>query len=181
MANKGARTHWGGIADGRFRPNGYFRIARQDRIFWLVAKRYFQLTVAAIKAADPNHLILGCRFAYEPSPGVIDAAGRYCDVISFNCYDPDPSGVIDAYAAAENPCLIGEFSLRAIDSGLPNTKGAGPLVATQAGRAAGFRHYVTAALQHPTVVGYHWFEYADQPAAGRFDGENSNLSPVKNF
>ena len=149
-----------------------------DAFAALVAKRYFQLTVAAIKAADPNHLILGCRFAYKPSPGVIDAAGHYCDVISFNCYDPYPSGVIDAYAAAERPCLIGEFSFRGIDSGLPNTKGAGPLVATQAGRAAGFRHYVTAALRHPTVVGYHWFEYADQPAAGRFDGENSNFGTV---
>ena len=26
----------------------------------LVADRYFALTVAAIKAADPNHLVLGC-------------------------------------------------------------------------------------------------------------------------
>jgi hypothetical protein len=149
-----------------------------DAFAGLVAKRYFELTVAAIKAADPNHLILGCRFAYKPSPGVIDAAGRYCDVISFNCYDPDPSGVIVAYAAAERPCLIGEFSFRGIDSGLPNTKGAGPLVATQAERATGFRHYVTAALRYPTSVGYHWFEYADQPAAGRFDGENSNFGTV---
>jgi agarase len=149
-----------------------------DAFAALVAKRYFELTAAAIKAADPNHLILGCRFAYKPSPGVIGAGGRYCDVISFNCYDPDPSGVIDAYAAAERPCLIGEFSFRGIDSGLPNTKGAGPLVATQAERATGFRHYVTAALRHPAVVGYHWFEYADQPAAGRFDGENSNFGTV---
>ena len=149
-----------------------------DAFAALVAKCYFRLTAAAIKAADPNHLILGCRFAYKPSPGVIGAAGRYCDVISFNCYDPDPSGVMDAYAAAERPCLIGEFSFRGIDSGLPNTKGVGPLVATQAERATGFKHYVTAALRHPTVVGYHWFEYVDQPAAGRFDGENSNFGTV---
>jgi len=149
-----------------------------DAFAALVAKRYFQLTAAAIKAADPNHLILGCRFAYKPSPGVIDASGPHCDVISFNCYDPDPSNVIDAYTAAERPCLIGEFSFRGLDSGLPNTKGAGPLVATQAERATGFRHYVTAALRHPAVVGYHWFEYADQPAAGRFNGENSNFGTV---
>ena len=109
-----------------------------DAFAALVAKRYFELTAAAIKTADPNHLILGCRFAYKPSPGVIDAAGRQCDVISFNCYDPDPSGVIDAYAEAKKPCLIGEFPFRAIDSSLPNTKGAGPLVATQAERATGF-------------------------------------------
>jgi hypothetical protein len=36
MANKGTRMRWGGITDGRVRPSKYFRIARQDRIFWLV-------------------------------------------------------------------------------------------------------------------------------------------------
>ena len=34
------------------------------------------------------------------------------------------------------------------------------------------------ALQKPAVVGYHWFEHADQPAEGRFDGENSNFGAV---
>ena len=32
----------------------------------LVADRYFALTTAAIKEADPNHLVLGCRFAVPP-------------------------------------------------------------------------------------------------------------------
>ncbi len=149
-----------------------------DAFAALVAERYFRLTCAAIKAADPNHLVLGCRFAYAPARGVIDAAARHCDVISLNCYDPDASAAIAAYAATGKPCLIGEFSFRGADSGLPNTNGAGPLVATQAERAACFRSYVTAALKQPTVVGYHWFEYADQPAEGRFDGENSNFGTV---
>jgi hypothetical protein len=33
-------------------------------------------------------------------------------------------------------------------------------------------------LKERSVVGYRWFEYADQPAAGRFDGENSNFGTV---
>jgi hypothetical protein len=150
-------------------------IADCDAFATLVAERYFKLTCAAIKAADPNHLVLGCRFAYIPSPGVIETAARHTDVNSINCYDSDAGPVVDAFAATGKPCLIGEFSFRGADSGLPNTNGAGPLVATQAERAAGFRHYVTAALQRPALVGYHWFEHADQPAEGRFDGENSNL------
>ena len=85
---------------------------------------------------------------------------------------------IDAYAATGKPCLIGEFSFRGADSGLPNTNGAGPVVATQ-GRA----RRLLPALRHrgaakPTLVGYHWFEHADQPAEGRFDGENSNFGTV---
>ena len=30
------RTRWGGVADGYFRPSGYFRIAQRDGVFWLV-------------------------------------------------------------------------------------------------------------------------------------------------
>ena len=104
--------------------------------------------------------------------------GAICDVVSFNCYDLDPSAAIDTYAAVGKPCLIGEFSFRGDDSGLPNTNGAGPRVASQAERAACFEHYVTAALRRRAVVGYHWFEHADQPAEGRFDGENSNFGTV---
>ena len=144
----------------------------------LVADRYFALTTAAVKETDPNHLVLGCRFVVPPPKAVTATAGRHLDVISFNCYDLDPTATLDGYAATGKPCLIGEFSFRAADSGLPNSNGAGPLVATQAERAAGFRHYVTAALRKRTLVGYHWFEHADQPAEGRFDGENSNFGIV---
>ncbi len=143
-----------------------------------VAERYFASTAAAIRISDPHHLVLGCRFAYVPPRAVIEAAGRHVDVISFNCYELDPSYAIAAYAAIEKPCMIGEFSFRAADSGLPNTNGAGPRVATQEERAGCFRHYVTVALRNKALVGYHWFEHADQPAEGRFDGENSNFGTV---
>lgn len=109
---------------------------------------------------------------------MIAAAGRYLDVISLNCYHFDPGPVIDAYAASGKPCLISEFSFRSDDAGLPNTHGAGPRVATQIERAQAFERYVTVALGKPNVVGYHWFEHADQPAEGRFDGENSNFGTV---
>jgi agarase len=51
-------------------------------------------------------------------------------------------------------------------------------VSTQAERAAAYRHYAAAALSQPAIVGCHWFEHADQPAEGRFDGENSNFGIV---
>ncbi len=143
-----------------------------------IAERYFASTTTAIRAADPNHLVLGCRFALIPSPAVIAAAGRHADVISFNCYEFDAAAAIEAYAAAGQPCLIGEFSFRSADSGLPNTNGAGPKVMTQSDRAACFRRYVGVALRKASIVGYHWFEHADQPAEGRFDGENSNFGTV---
>ena len=162
----------------RRRHDGDPTAADSEAFVALLADRYFALTVAAIKAADPNHLVLGCRFAFPPARGVTEAAGRHVDVISFNCYGPDPNGALDAYAFTGKPCLLGEFSFRAADSGLPNTNGAGPVVATQSERAAAFTHYVTEGLRRRTLVGYHWFEHADQPAEGRFDGENSNFGTV---
>ncbi len=149
-----------------------------DAFVAVVAEQYFELCVASIRTADPNHLVIGSRFGCQPHPNVIAAAGRYLDVVSFNHYDFDPGAAIDAYAAGEKPCLITEFSFRGDDSGLPNSSGGGPRVASQIERAQCFERYVTAALRKPAVVGYHWFEHADQPAEGRFDGENSNFGIV---
>ena len=143
-----------------------------------LAERYFRITSEAIKAADPNHMNFGCRFAYVPPQPVIAAVAKYVDAISFNSYQLDPREVISRYSAFGKPLIIGEFSFRSADSGLPNTKGAGPKVKTQAERAAAFKNYVTLALQNPNLVGYHWFEHCDQPKEGRFDGENSNYGVV---
>ncbi len=166
------------VAAARTEPRRAAFFTACDAFAALVGERYFALTVAAIRAADPNHLVLGSRFAYVPPLGVVQAAGRFNDVISINCYDLDASPAIASYGATGRPCLISEFSFRGADSGLPNTNGAGPVVVNQTERAAAFRRYVTAALQQRVVVGYHWFEHADQPAEGRFDGENSNFGTV---
>jgi len=143
-----------------------------------LAERYFRITSEAIKSADPNHMNFGCRFAYVPPKPVIATAAKYLDVISFNCYAADPRHAIESYSVFGKPLIIGEFSFRGEDSGLPNTKGAGEKVKTQAERAAAFEKFVTLALSEPNLAGYHWFEHADEPKEGRFDGENSNYGVV---
>lgn len=143
-----------------------------------VAERYFKTTRTALREADPNHLNLGCRFAYLPPAPVLEAAARHSDVISFNCYLVDPMPVVRKYAEFDRPLVIGEFTFRAQDSGLPNTRGAGPKVPDQKARAAAFKRYVQLILHEPTVVGYNWFQHNDQPKEGRFDGENSNYGVV---
>ncbi|MDF3057998.1 MAG: agarase [Rariglobus sp.] len=149
-------------------------VADCDAFLGVLAEEYFRITSAALKAAAPRQLNLGCRFAYVPPAPVLAAAARHVDVVSFNCYERDPLPTVEIYGACQKPLLIGEFSFRSEDSGLPNTQGAGPWVKTQEERAAAFEHYVRRALEHPNVVGYHWFKHVDQPREGRFDGENSN-------
>jgi agarase len=143
-----------------------------------LAERYFRITCEAVRSADPHHIVFGCRFAYVPPAPVVAAAAKHLDAISFNCYDTDPRRAIDAYSVFGKPLVIGEFAFRGDDSGLPNTRGAGPRVKTQADRAAAFTRYATWALSKPNLVGYHWFEHADEPKEGRFDGENSNYGLV---
>ncbi len=145
----------------------------------IVAARYLRICRGAIKHAAPHQLYLGCRFAYFPGRLIVAEAAKYADVISLNCYNLNPASVLRQYAAFHKPLMITEFSFRARDSGLPNTKGAGVLVNTQSQRAADAVAYIKSALAFPQVVGYHWFEYADEPKAGRFDGENSNYGLVR--
>ncbi len=147
----------------------------------LVASEYARITTQAIHRHDPQHLVLGCRFANYPGDDVIRAAGEYFDVISLHSYAPSaPQERLRQIARLTGkPAMVTEFSFKAMDSGLPNIKGAGKPVATQSDRANGFTNYVQALAALPNVVGYHWFEYRDEPKEGRFDGENSNYGVVK--
>ena len=143
-----------------------------------VAIRYFEVSERAIHGADPNHLYLGARFAGKPPEAVLRGA-RKVDVVSINVYDFDPRPVIHTvFKVTGRPVVVGEFAFRAENSGLPNTQGAGPKVPDQAARARAYADYVTRLESLPEAVGYHWFEWADEPKEGRFDGENSNYGLV---
>jgi len=165
---------------------------------WLqaTADRYFSVTTSAIRAADPNHLILGNReVSVLTRLEVYQAAAPYVDVLSINNYTFQPgvdvaaialSGAIDpadAFAAlhaeVDLPVLISEFGFRAADSGLPNTwPPIYPTLDTQSERAAAAAAYIEQAQQTSWIVGQHWFEWVDEPMDGRFDGEDNNWGLV---
>ena len=156
--------------------------ARKDQADWqeAVAQRYFATCKSAIRKADANHLILGCRFAGLAPEPVLRGLKDSVDVVSFNNYGA--SAPVEAlqtiYRVTGRPIMLTEFSFKAMDSGLPNTKGAARPVATQVDRAEGFARYVQGLIDLPFMVGFHWFEHADEPKEGRFDGENSNYGVV---
>ncbi len=137
-----------------------------------VAEVYFRTVAQILKEELPNHLYLGSRFAHA-NADVYRAAARHCDVVSVNVYGRNfwrdlPEG------AADKPMINGEFHFRALDRGLMHTGG----VATrdQSERAACYRSYVRSCLDHPRVVGTHWFKWRDQPVTGRsLDGENFQI------
>ncbi len=161
--------------------------AKRMKYTWAgrVADRYFSVCVASIKAHDPNHLILGCRFATKPPRAVAEALAKYTDVVSINMYsksgDIDFGYLRDLYALTKKPIMITEFSWRAMQnrSGNANSAGADVTVDTQQQRGDRYRSFVSKVAAEPYMVGTHWFQYCDQPTAGRwFDGENSDYGIV---
>ena len=176
--------------------------SRADKLEFLrlAADTYFSEAAGAIRRHDPNHLVLGARFAGlgRSHPVVWEAAGRYCDAITFNCYpwvdidrnsvrlsrDAGSQDVASAFAAkfalAGKPMLVTEWSFPALDSGLPCSYGAGQRFLSQAMRAKASMVFARTMLSLPFVVGYDYFMWVDQPPEGLSDAfpEDSNYGLV---
>ena len=152
----------------------------------LIAETYFGTITRAIRAVDGGHMILGCRFAGGNASDVVwAAAGKHCEVLTFNYYgnvDLD-LGVArdhtDARAGAPlgeafaefhrmggRPMMVTEWSFPAIDSGLPCTKGAGQRFGTQAERARATEIYARTILSIPFMLGFDYFMWVDEPTLG---------------
>ncbi len=172
-------------------PNGFLTA---------LATRYYQVTTKAIRAEDPNHLVLGSRLISFLTPSeVVVAAGRWLDVLSVNHYDVIP-GLVEGldnlwgpfvpvdpsltrfHELSGLPVLVTEYSFRGADSGLPNSWPPIYLTEpTQEGRADLWESKVEGLYATPWIVGDHWFEWADQPPGGRRgDGEDNNFGLVGN-
>lgn len=165
--------------------------------------RYHSVVHDAIRADAPDVLVLGSRFiSVMTPPSVMAAAAPYVDVLSINSYHfvpelvpvmdllfpnegfgflDDPWGDLDAlYGATAKPVLITEYSYRAyVPGGPPSWMPPGyAILRTQAERAAYYSHFTNELYDRPFVVGAHWFQWMDQPASGRGDGENNNFGVV---
>lgn len=142
----------------------------------IIADRYFRITTEAIKAADPNHLVLGCRFAWDAPEIAWISAGKYCDVVSVNMYpwaDLKKEEIRDVeemlserYKLTNKPFILTEWSFPALDSGLPCTHGAGQRFATQEERAKAFSLFQNLLFRLPFMVGSHYFMWVDEPKEG---------------
>ena len=168
-----------------------------DGFLLALATRYFQVTSTVLREADPNHLVLGARSSTIATPTqVAVAAGPWLDVFSLNYYDLRPGFTslygyfnatpVDGWLARYHelsglPLMITEFTYRSRESDVPNTYP--PIYvtfATQAERGEAYRRSAERSFDAGYIVGHHWFEYYDDPAGGRFDGEDSNFGLVNN-
>lgn len=181
---------WGALAAWRedLPPSAGCASDKTD-FFRVFAERYFRICYEVLNGALPNHLYLGVRIAGNGPEVVDEVAARYCDVMSYNTYPPSdaatplPTRYRSWSDFPDVPLIIGEFSARGADAGLPNTKAAGSVVPTQADRGWFYQRFLSSAFASPNVVGVSWFQYIDEPLTGRFGegvdgGENSNMGWV---
>jgi hypothetical protein len=138
--------------------------------------RYLSVIDTAVKKADPHHLNLGIRFGGTP-PDYVVALAKDFDVYSLNKYrwEPPADELARIYTLLHKPMLLGEFHI-----GVPGRGMAPGLVQAmnQSERGVAYQYYVEHAAAHPEVIGTHWFEWIDEPATGRMDGENYNIGWV---
>ena len=119
---------------------------------------------------SPGVLYLGCRFNKGPTE-VHRTAAKYVDVMSTNWYSYSP--YIGRYGSFDKPVLISEYhfvntSGSNLGGGLRSAQDA-----VQQGRL--YKAYVKEAVNHPKIIGVHWFEWRDQNVGGRYDGENYDV------
>ena len=156
----------------------------RDQFTAMLANRFYEVSTRIVRAELPNVLILGTRIPGNAPDPVIRACGRTCDVMSVNSYRTEPkvdvNNLTRFWLLGGKPLMHTEYSWRAKqnNSRNPNSRGAGPVVESQADRAAAYSSMVSDIATVPYVIGSHWFEFADQSPQGRFDGEDSNYGVV---
>jgi hypothetical protein len=150
----------------------------KDEFLYTAARRYFEVITAALRRHDPNHLILGIRFAEHPNNKWIEMS-RMFDVFSVNIYSrdfvPNPEDIKRFSEVSGLPVLIGEFTAAAPGRGLQGLFYWGHKVKDQNERGRAYRYYVENAAASPYIVGTHWFQMVDDLPTGRpFDEERLN-------
>jgi hypothetical protein len=136
----------------------------------LFADTMFGMVREELTAYSPGVLYLGCRMNAGP-PEVIAALAKQADVISANIYSYRPE--LKQYGATDKPVLISEFHFADVSG---NNLGGGlrsAQNALQQGRL--LEEFIAEAVKVPNIVGAHWFQWRDQNAAGRYDGENFDV------
>lgn len=150
----------------------------------LVVEKYFSVVTKAFRTYDQNHMYLGIRLHGSPkiTAAVLESCARHTDILTINYYGqwgiaPSHYAKWKKYAP-DMPFQITEFYTKSMDSGFPNTDGAGWIVRTQADRGNAYQHYCLSMLQYPECVGWHYFKYQDNDP-NNLKGGYSNIDANK--
>jgi hypothetical protein len=150
--------------------------ADEDAIEWegVFAGTLYRIYNEEAKKVAPHKLYMGSRFLHDTPMHIVNAAAPHLDVVSLNWYRASPKDIW--IPSIDKPMVIGEFHFGAVERGYFHTGLRG--VGTQVDRAEAYTYYYRDALNHPNLVGTHWFQYLAQSPTGRKDGENYQIGMV---
>jgi hypothetical protein len=151
-----------------------------------IARQYFSVAVSACKTAYPNHLVFGPgSLNARTYPQVLDAAGKYLDVVEVWVEPKHVGRLAHAWDVARKPLVVWTTLTSQQDSRMRGAAWAGACTGnydfcTQRERGQGYAALVAnywnlqaAGNVHP-VVGLDWWSWADQVT----NGENMNFGLV---
>ncbi|MFP4107432.1 MAG: hypothetical protein ACLFVU_15295 [Phycisphaerae bacterium] len=145
----------------------------------LYVETYFRRIRNILKKHDPNHLYMGCRYVQNlPRDEIVQIAGKYCDVLSVNCYSliPDREKFQRWHDLSGRPIQMGEHQLA--QYGPRQLPPLWPSFNAEERRKF-YPAYDRAFAQMPFSVGSHWFQTTDQAISGRpSNGENQIIGIV---
>ena len=128
------------------------------------------MITAAVHRHDPNHLVLGIRFAENPNNRWIEMS-RMFDVFSVNIYSrefmPHPDTIRRFAEVSGKPVLIGEFTACTPGRGMQGLFYWGHKVRDYAERGKAYRYYVENSAANAGIIGVHWFQMVDDLPTGR--------------
>jgi hypothetical protein len=138
------------------------------------ANNYYRTLYQTVKSIDPNHLFLGWwivpNWWVNSQDWVLQAANT--DVVGFDYYVPQ---FVEPYLdqliqASGKPVLIGEFSFPGAYGGwrgFDTTQYVQNETLTDSDGGDRYAQWLAATSAYPNVIGVSWFEYHDEPIAGR--------------
>ena len=126
-----------------------------------IVNRYFEVSTAAIKRYDPNHLLFGPRFFGMPETPqwIIEIAGRYFDALLCNWFIPPEKVATELkkwHEISGRPILISDMAFLAPTDLLKVRPGAPSFVPNQKARGVAYREFNATVLRHPYILGHHW-------------------------
>lgn len=137
-------------------------LADEQEFVRLWVRRYFEVCVEAIRRHDPNHLVIGLRWAGIPDEVVIEEEAKWSDIISLNRYRAQ---IVEAFApiyrSVKKPIVMGEFepdndSFRFVRDAIEPPGGYDSDWQRQQLRAEIAIDRVSA---HPAIVGYTYYAW----------------------
>ncbi len=134
------------------------------------AQEYFETITRAVRKYDPNHLVLGIRFAERPNDRWTKMSEIF-DVFSINIYSPqfapDPEMIHNYARISGKPVLIGEFTAATPGRGMQGLFYYVHKVRDHDERGKAYRYYVENSAASPDIIGAHWFQMVDDLPTGR--------------